>query len=334
MTPALVWVGFVACAAAIAVAGALLTRYADAIAALSGLSRSWVGLALVAVATSLPELFAGLSSVTVANAPNIAVGDIMGSCVLNLTLLVLLDAISRQPVYSRLTQGHALSAGFGVILIGFVGALLLLGHRQLQVQFLHFGGYVPLILVLYAVSMRITFRYERRNGHAAPVEPGGYALTLGQAVGRYLGAAAVVAVAGSALPFIGVEIAHMMGWQTTFVGTLLIAAATSLPEIVVTIAAVRLNAVELAIAGILGSNLFDVAILAVDDLAYRPGPLLWSVSPAHAISAFAAVIMSGVFIVASLYQPSDKLLGTVSWVSVVLLLIYLASSYAVFVAGS
>lgn len=68
-------------------AGVRLSYYGDIIAEKSGLSRGWVGLILLATATSQPELVTGLFSVTVARVPDIAVGDIMGSCVFNLLLL-------------------------------------------------------------------------------------------------------------------------------------------------------------------------------------------------------------------------------------------------------
>lgn len=85
------------------------------IARLTGLSRSWIGLVLLATATSLPELFTGVSAVTVANAPNIAVGDALGSCIFNLAMLVVLDVMSRdEPMYRRIDQGHIMTAGSGL----------------------------------------------------------------------------------------------------------------------------------------------------------------------------------------------------------------------------
>jgi cation:H+ antiporter len=125
----------------------------------------------------------------------------------------------------------------------------------------------------------------------------------------------------------------LMGWKTTFVGTLLIAGATSLPELVVSVSALRLGAVDMAIGNLLGSNLFDILILAADDIAYRDGPLLSAVSPAHAISAFAAVIMSGIFIVAMLFKPETRVRGTIGWASLALLLVYLFASYAIYLHG-
>lgn len=335
MTAALLpWLKFALCTALIGLAGPALTHHGDVIARLTGLSRSWVGLVLLATATSLPELFTGISAVTVADAPNIAVGDALGSCVFNLVMLVLLDELSRgEPMYRRIDQGHILTAGFGVILIGAVGAFLLLSQSALGFQVLHISGYTPFIIVIYFVAMRAAFTYERRvrpPPESAQVEGG---ISLHNAILRYAGAAIVVVVAGSWLPFIGQQIAQTMGWKTTFVGTLFIAGATSVPELVVTVSALRLGAVDLAIGNLLGSNLFDILIVAADDLAYRKGPLLRAVSPAHAITAFAAAIMTGIFIVAMLYKPETRLGGAIGWVSLSLLVVYLFSAYAVFLLG-
>ncbi len=80
--------------------------------------------------------------------------------------------------------------------------------------------------------------------------------------------------AGVWLPFVGADLADAMGWQRSFVGSLFVACATSVPELVVTIAALRFGAVNMAIANLLGSNLFDILILAVDDIFYRKGPIV------------------------------------------------------------
>jgi len=328
------WTKFSICAGIIAVAGPALTRYGDIIAHRTGLSRTWIGLVLLATATSLPELFTGLSAVTIADAPNIAVGDALGSCVFNLAILILLDFMYREePMYRRIDQGHILSAGFGVILIGLAGASLLLWRNGPSPKLFHIGVYTPIIVVLYFVAMRAAFVYERRKpsvGRGVDRYP---KISLQGAIVRYAAAAALVIAAGAWLPFIGLELADAMGWRTTFVGTLFIAGATSLPEVVVTISALRLGALDMAIANLLGSNLFDVLILAIDDLAYRRGPLLSVVSPAHAVTAFAAVIMSGIVIVALLYRPATRFHGTIGWVSLALLIVYLLSSYAIYLHG-
>ncbi|QIG78877.1 sodium:calcium antiporter [Stakelama tenebrarum] len=328
----IIWLAFLACAAVIMMAGPVLTRQADAIANASGLSRSWVGLILLATATSLPELLTGLSSVTLADAPNIAVGDVLGSCIFNLLLIAVLDLLSRdQSLFGTIDRSHILTATLGLILIGTVGALLIVARGALDFRIAHVSIYSPFLVILYFVAVRASFRHQ---GHAGGVvsEPQPDA-RLGPAILRYAGAALVICLAGALLPFIGVALAEAMGWKTSFVGTLFVAAATSLPELVVMLAALRLRAVDMATANLLGSNLFDVLILAIDDFAYTRGALLADASPAHAGSAFAATIMSGIVIIGILDQPRARFFGVIGWISILLVAVYVLSAYSIFLLG-
>ncbi len=328
------WLQLAACALAVAYAGSRLTRLADAIGEKTGMSGSWVGVLLLAAVTSLPELATGISAVTVANAPNIAVGDVLGSAVFNLALLVLLDILHRpDTIYSRASTGHVLSAGFGVILLSVVGASVLLQRSQLLPGLGSIGAYTPLLVVLYLLAMRSVFSYEQR--HAVDHPPAGErrydAITLRQAALQFGFFSGIVTLAGIWLPIAGTRIADEMGWSRTFVGTLLVAGATSLPEVVVTLAALRLRALDMAIGGLLGSNLFDLLIIAIDDVFYTRGSLLADVSPVHAVTAFSAVMMSGAVIVGLVYRPRRRLLRTMSVVSAALLAVYLLNVYVLFV---
>jgi len=328
------WGKFAICFALIAIAGPALTRCGDAIAHRTGLSRSWIGLLLLATATSLPELFTGVSAVTAANAPNIAVGDALGSCLFNLAILVVLDALNRdESVFSRMDQGHVLTAGFGVILIGFAGASLLLGPTGFVPNILHIGSFTPILIALYFVAMRSAFDYEARRPAVGAISGAASEIGLGRAIAGYLLAAAVVAGAGVWLPFVGLEISDAMGWRATFVGTLFVAAATSAPELIVTIAALRLGALDMGIANLLGSNLFDMLVLAIDDIAYQGGSLFAAASPTHAVTAFTAVIMSGIVIVSLLYRPSTRFFGVVGWTSLSLSVVYFLASYVIYLHG-
>jgi cation:H+ antiporter len=115
-----------------------------------------------------------------------------------------------------------------------------------------------------------------------------------------------------------------MGWQASFVGTMFVALATSMPEVTVVVTAVRMRAVELTMGDLLGSNLFNLLVLALDDLAYTPAPLLGIASPIHATTAFVAVLMTGIAIVGLIYRPERRLFGMVSWISLSLVAVYLA----------
>lgn len=330
------WLQFALCALFIGMAGSRLSRYGDVIADKTGLSGTWIGLALLATVTSLPELITGVSAVTLVDAPNIAVGDVLGSCVFNLAIITVLDFLHRgESVYRRARQGHILSAGFGIILIGVVAFNLLLARNGTVPALGHVGLYTPIIVVLYAIAMRTVFRYERAQIAATTEERADRypSVTLRQAVLRYAAAALVVVAAGAWLPFVGVELARLMGWHQSFVGTLLVALATSIPEVVVTIAALRIGAIDMAISNVLGSNVFNVVVLAIDDLAYVRGPLLTHAAPVHAVSALSAMVMSGVAIVGLLYRPGTRLFRAVGWASLFLFSIYLLNSYVLFLYG-
>jgi cation:H+ antiporter len=332
----LVWFEFAVCALLIGMAGVTLSRYADIISDKTGFSRGWIGLILLATVTSLPELIAGISAVTLADVPNIAVGEIFGSCVFNLLILVVLDFMLREEsVYRRASQGHLLSAGFGVVLIGFAGLNVLLADRTSTYAIWGIGPYTPVIVLLYLIAMRSIFFYERAQiedfaEEIADRHPG---ISLRTAIIRYCLAAAVVVGAGLALPFIAADMAKVMGWQNSFVGTLFVAGVTSLPELVVTIAALRIGALDMAISNLLGSNLFNIAILAVIDILYRKGPLLAHVAMVHAMSAMSAVVMTGVIIIGLVYRPRIRLFMGVGWISLGLVTFYLLNSYVIYLHG-
>ncbi|HKJ72649.1 MAG TPA: sodium:calcium antiporter [Alphaproteobacteria bacterium] len=331
-----VWIEFAVAATLIGAAGTALTRSADIIAAKTGMSRGWIGLILLAFVTSLPELVTGISSVTVADVPNVAVGSIFGSCVFNLVLLSVLDFLHRsESVYRRAAQGHILSAGFGVVLIGFAGMNLLLQRDGLNFHIGHVGLYTPVIMVLYLVAIRSVFVYEHRAvaEQERELEDRYKKASLRNAILIYTAGAAVVTMAGAWLPFIANDISTAMGWHKTFVGTLFVAGVTSLPEAVVTIVALRIGSIDMAIANLLGSNLFDIGILAIDDLFFFKGPILGHVSPAHAVSAFSAVVMSGIVIIGIIYRPTARLMKAVGWISLGLFMIYLLNTYVLYLSG-
>ena len=328
-----VWAQFIGVGAVIVAAGFYLARYGDVIADKTGLSGSWIGLALLATVTSLPELVTGISSVTIANEPDIAVGNVLGACMLNLLILALLDAgYRRNVIFSMGGRGHLLTAAFGILLIAMAGAGLLMAQAGHMPAFGHVGLYAPAFLLVYLLAMRTVFRHERAQ--VAEFEADQAArypeITRRKAGTRFALAAVAVVAAGSALPFLAADLAELMGWSKSFVGTQFVAAVTTLPEVTVTIAALRLGAVNMAIANLLGSNLFNIAILAVDDAFYLPGLLLADVSPVHAITALSAVAMSAVVVAGLLARPRTRIGGIMSWPGLALVAIYLFNSYAIY----
>jgi len=90
------------------------------------------------------------------------------------------------------------------------------------------------------------------------------------------------------------------------------------PELVVTLAALRLGAINLAIGNIFGSNMFNMLVLAIDDLFYAPGTLLAAVSPTHLVSSITAMTMTGIVVVALYLRPQQRVLHIGGWVSLLL----------------
>jgi cation:H+ antiporter len=321
-----VFVEFAILSLTIGGSGYFLSLYGDVIAEKTGLGGTWVGLAMLASVTSLPELVTGVSSVTYVGVLDIALGDALGSCVFNLLLIVLLDFLHREAsVYTRISQGHILSAGFGVVLLGFVAFNIVLPQHNVSLRFRHVGLYTPIIFLFYMFAMRTVFRYEKtqRMEVVEEIAERYPEISLRRALTVYFMAAAMVVLVGIRLPVTAEHLAQAMGWDQSFVGTVFVALATSLPEVAVTLSALKIGALDMAISDLLGSNLFDLVIIAVDDSVYLKGPLLYNVSPVHLITILSAIMMTGVAIVGLLHRPKTRLFKTVGWVSLLMFSIYI-----------
>jgi cation:H+ antiporter len=323
----LLWISFLVCTGAIVYSGTKLARYGDIIAEKTGMGRTWIGLVLMASVTSLPELITGISSVTFAGAPDIAAGDVIGSCVFNMLILSVLDAFCRQcPISSRAHHGHVLSGSIGILLLSIV-AVGLFAARDLF-PFGWIGPYSLLFGIIYFIAMRLIFAYEKREIAAYMKEVAvelKYTDYDTKAVYiRYGVNAMVVITAAVFLPGIGKGIAEATGLGQTFVGNVFIALSTSLPEVVVSVSAVRMEAIDMAIGNLFGSNIFNIFILALDDVFFIKGPLLAFVSPSNIISALSAIAMTTIAIIGLTYRTEKKPLF-LAWDSIAIICVYVSN---------
>ena len=304
----MIWFQFAATALVIVVAGTYLARYGDILGEKSGLGRSWIGVVLLAATTSLPELFTGFGATALAPLPDIALGDVFGSCMFNLFILSLMDALQPEPISARAHQGHVLSIAFGLLLIGVAG-FGMIGAREVPV--IGWVGVPSLALIaLPIVAMRMVFTHERarlaREKQEVAEELQYGEIPLRRAVVLYSLSAAVVVAAALWLPRLGAELARQTGLEQAFVGSMFVALTTSLPEIVVSLAAVRIGAVDLGIANVLGSNLFNLLILGFDDVFYRAGPLMADAGRVHQVTILAVVMMNALFLAGLTYKAMTK----------------------------
>ena len=333
----MVWLKFVLCLVIILFTGTKLAQYGDAIAEKTGLGRIWIGLVLIAAITTMPELVTSVSSVALVHSADLALGTLLGSCCFNLSILALLDILhSRTPVLSVASPRHVITAGWGALLIAIAAAGIIAGGRF---SFLASGWVgIPsiIILILYLLGMWWIFRRERsqRLYDAPATSPQYDKFTTRTVCIRFALAAAAVIAAGIWLSFIGDEISETTGWGGTFVGTLFLAITTSAPELVVAVSALRLGAVDLAVADILGANMLDIAIIAPVDLAHGQGFVLSSVSRSHLIIASVAVMMSLLVTAGLRFRQNRKIFRVASWYAPVLIMLYILGAYVLFTSSA
>ena len=329
----MVWFKFLLCLVIILFAGAKLARYGDAIAEKTGMGRIWIGLVLIAAITSMPEMVTSVSSVALVASPDLALGTLLGSCCFNLSILAVLDALhARTPVLSEASPRHVVSAGYGILLVAVAAGGIVLGQRMSAVGLGWVGIGSIAVFVVYMVGMRQMFLLERSHqGPSAKASSSQYAEIPKRRVyfGFAISAAAVIC-AGTWLAFIGDDIGEATGWNASFVGSLFLAVTTSAPELVVTITALRLGAIDLAVADVLGANMLDVAIIAPVDLFYRQGLVLSSVSSGHLITVAAVASMNLLVIAGLKVRARRKTFGVISWYAPLLVGLFTLAAYALF----
>ncbi|MBI4710459.1 MAG: hypothetical protein HY759_05095 [Nitrospirae bacterium] len=183
-----------------------------------------------------------------------------------------------------------------------------------------------MFIAINLIAMRLIYFYEKKQiteyMKEIAVELKYKAVSTKTAVVHYSINAVIVIIAAVFLPKIGEGIAETTGLGQTFVGNIFIAISTSLPEVVVSIAAVKMDAVDLAIGNLFGSNIFNIFILAVDDMFFIKGPILSYVNSNHIISALSAIIMTAVAIIGLTYRAEKKRL-LMAWDSIGILTIYI-----------
>jgi cation:H+ antiporter len=334
-----IWLQFLLVSAAIAFAGSQLSRYGDVLAEKTGMGRTWLGLVVLATVTSLPELATGASAVLWIDAPDITVGDLLGSCVFNMLLLALVDLLyPASPVLTAADRGHLLAACFGVMMLGVAVMGLMAPHPLASISFGHVSLVSLVLLVCYLVAMRSLFRYQRQERAAylailEEQEPRYGHISFSSAALKFGANAAVVVAAGSFLPQVATGLAHFMGWQQSMVGTIFVAASTSLPELVVTVAALRLGAVDLAVGNLFGSNLINLAILGLTGLLYVKGPILQAVPAKHAATGVMAIVMTAIAGAELIFRPQKKALRWMSLGAFVLAFLYAAHIFIQMLSG-
>jgi len=325
----LVWIKLIVCIIVIFISGRKVARYGDIIAEKTGLGGIWIGLVLIAALTSLPELFNGVSAVTLVDAPGLTIGNLLGANMFNMFNLALLDLTYRNgSILTVVGKTHRLTGIFSLVMVLFVAGFILISSRFHIMDIGWIGWYTPFIILLYVIFARIIYRYEQRHPSLKETEFEYADKSLRHVYLYFSIAAAFIIGAGIWLAFIGDEISVVYGWEQSFVGSLFLAFTTTLPEITVSFAAMRIGAKDLAVANLIGSNLFNLTIISIDDLLYVKGPILAAVSETYLVTAFTVILMTIVFIIGLSHR--HQRFFRLSWWNVTLILLFLLGAYRSF----
>jgi len=348
----ILWLQLAAAVALIVVAATFLARSADVIADKTGLGRSFIGVVMLATATSLPELGTGVSAIVLVNESDLAAGDAFGSNLFNLLIIGLLDIYWRKgPLLTFVSYTSALVGALGGLLIGLGAIAMIIHNLAVSVADWRVSPVSPLMLAGFLVAIFLVHRAERsrereisgedeaapaaapsRQNEAAPAAPSYENESLARAFAVYAASAAVVVGAAVWLAYAADGVATEMGWAASFMGTQFLALSTSLPELAASFAALRLGAPDMAITNLLGSNIFNMGVvLFLDDLAFADGAIWAQIDEIHLLTAVVGVIMTAVAVTAIL-TPNDerRRRSPYSVEAAALVVLYIAASLLVF----
>ena len=336
MTVALLWLQLLGAAAVILVASNFLAKSADVIAIKTGLGRSFIGVVLLATATSLPELGLGVSSITLFDEPDLAAGDAFGSNIFNLLIIGLLDLYWRNgPILNRVSATSTVVAALGILIISLTIVAMVFHASTTATAGWAISPVSIAIFLVFLAAMYMIYKFDKTQDAQSDTEEGSHlSSSLSRAAVLYGFAALVIVASALWLANIGNGISDAMGWEASFVGTQFLAFSTSLPELAASFAAIRINAPELAISNVLGSNLFNMGlILFIDDVALTSEPLWTAISSVHMLTAAIAIVMTAVVVIALMSKSRGRPSRFWTVEAAILIGLYLLSSVLVFKLG-
>ncbi|HQY87352.1 MAG TPA: hypothetical protein PK402_01755, partial [Tepidisphaeraceae bacterium] len=260
-------------------------------------------------ATSLPELVVDVSAIRIGE-PDLAVGDLLGSSLMNLLILAVLDLMhrSRSGMLSRMSAAHALSGTMSIALTALAALTIISGKQLADIQFAGIGVGGWMIVLAFLLVMRLVFFDQKMAAEQTPLKlmpENEKQMSLPRAATGYIGAAVAIVLAGPFLARSASIIADESGLGGTFVGSTFVALCTSLPELVTSLVALRMGAFDLAVGNIYGSNSFNMVLLAPLD-AVHSGPLFASISTSHLVTAMATILITSVAIAGQLYHAERR----------------------------
>ncbi len=327
---------FILSAVLIAIAGTYLTKAADQLADLTGWGEALFGAIFLGGITSLPGI---VTSVVAAlnGHPELAVSNAIGGIAAQTLFLSIADI-----TYRKTNLEHA-AASFtnlmqGVLLIGLL-AFVIIGMSGPEFEVFRVHPFSILLIIGYVVGSKLISRAKDKpmwspritiaTVEDAPDKENLRKLSLRKVTVKFILSAIVVAVAGFMVAKTGITIADKTGLSESLVGVLLTAIATSLPELIVSISAVRRGALTLSVGNIIGGNSFDVLFIAFADIAYGKGSILHAITQDQVFIMGLTMLMTCTLILGLLHREREGF-GKIGWESLLIIILYFAGNAVLF----
>lgn len=323
---------FAVCAGFVWIAGARLAYLTDALADRFRLAKSLMGLLILSVATSLPEIATTLSA-AIGQSRDLVLNNLFGGITLQTAILAMSDFWARGPItnYPR-KANHALEATLLVLLLSVTLVIINLGETFV-IAGVGLGS--VFIAVIYAGTIWLLRRYDDSSDWV-PVDlpdpdPLSFPAPTGLAqrgnpslIWQALAACFAILVFGLLLVLFAQRIADQSGLGTSFIGVTLLAAATSLPELSTSIAAVRIGAYTMAISNIFGSNLIMLVLVFPADILFRSGAILQDTSRTVSLALVFGLVVTTIFLIGLIVRRKPRI-GDFGLDSILVMVAFLAS---------
>jgi cation:H+ antiporter len=326
---------FAGAAVVVWIGGTRLANHADAISERTQVSKAFLGLVLLGVATSLPEIVTTITASLLDNASLVA-GNLFGGVAMQIAVLAIVDLVAVRKALTYFTpqpvllfQGVMLLLLLSIALAGAAAGdpLSLAGFGLTTV--LLAAGYVMMVNWSRPGGGRLP-RWEATN---APTEtPGDQRASQKSKEGQlsnarlygYSGLSALaILAAGWALAQTGDALSEQTGLGASFVGVALVAGSTSLPELSTALAAVRAGNHQMAVSNILGTNCLEVALFFLADGFYRGGPILAATDSPAIFAGTLGMVVTCIYLV-GLLERRDRTFLRMGYDSVAVLVTYSA----------
>lgn len=320
---------FIIAAIIIALAGTRITNLADRLADVTGMGEALFGAVLLGGTTSLPGI---VTSVWTAHAgfAQLSISNAIGGIAAQTTFLAIADMS-----YRRVNLEHAAASLENLVQATLLVTLLaipLLAMAGPQVAILGIHPASLVLLVAYVFGQRLVSKAKsaplwqpKKTRETRLDTPAPEKLRPGELVWlwcAFILLAGVIAAAGFMVAQTGIALATRTALSETVVGALLTAVATSLPELVTALAAVRQGALTLAVGSIIGGNSFDVLFMAFADIAYREGSIYHAITN-HQIFVIALTLLLVGILLLGLLRREKTGIANIGFESVLVLGLYL-----------